>query len=262
MAGTVRLQLEALGYAGAGAFAGPAGDADLAAWRPVVPWLEDTKVRHLPIAARAALRDTAAPGWEEAALGGYLRDLQCPFAAGSLEAFRWLLSYAVMLEYQDNAVGFNSALAAAAAAGPAGGPGGPGAKRDEPAGPAGAEAEKPYADAGSAETAGAVEQLAAALGVAFDARDLSGTLERVIAGARSRGMGRRAGEAEASLDLGRVELGFEMDDPTLVTCAKVLRSLYIQDLRGLQTQIDRLIVEGQEFTANPKTDAKLGKVGR
>ena len=189
MAGTVRLQLEALGYAGAGAFAGPAGDADLAAWRPVVPWLEDTKVRHLPIAARAALRDTAAPGWEEAALGGYLRDLECPFAAGSLEAFRWLLSYAVMLEYQDNAVGFNSALAAAAAAGAAGGPGGPGAKRDEPAGPAGAEAEKPYADAGSAETAGAVEQLAAALGVAFDARDLSGTLERVIAGARSRGWG-------------------------------------------------------------------------
>lgn len=33
-------------------------------------------------------------------------------------------------------------------------------------------------------------------------------------------------------------------------------------MRDLQTSIDEVIVEAQGFTANPKTDAKLGKVGR
>ena len=57
-------------------------------------------------------------------------------------------------------------------------------------------------------------------------------------------------------------LGFSLDDGKVVDkAASVLRMLYVQDLRGLQTAVDRALVEVQEYTANPKTDSKLGKVG-
>jgi len=42
----------------------------------------------------------------------------------------------------------------------------------------------------------------------------------------------------------------------------ILRLLHIQDLRVLQTQINEAIVAVQKVTANPKTDTRLGKVGR
>lgn len=58
------------------------------------------------------------------------------------------------------------------------------------------------------------------------------------------------------------ELGFSMGDPMLNNAAKILRLLYIQDLRNLQTQINEAIVGVQNITANPKTDTKLGKVGK
>ena len=44
--------------------------------------------------------------------------------------------------------------------------------------------------------------------------------------------------------------------------AKILRLLHIQDLRRLQTMINECIVAIQSITANPKTDTRLGKVGR
>ncbi|KAH6928065.1 hypothetical protein HPB50_011127 [Hyalomma asiaticum] len=51
-------------------------------------------------------------------------------------------------------------------------------------------------------------------------------------------------------------------DPVLNHAAKVLRLLYVQDLRDLQTHINEAIVAVQAITANPKTDTRLGKVGR
>ena len=44
--------------------------------------------------------------------------------------------------------------------------------------------------------------------------------------------------------------------------AKILRLLHIQDMRTLQTKINECIVAIQAVTANPKTDTRLGKVGR
>ncbi|ENN74646.1 hypothetical protein YQE_08765, partial [Dendroctonus ponderosae] len=58
------------------------------------------------------------------------------------------------------------------------------------------------------------------------------------------------------------DLGFDLKDPVLNQAAKVLRMLYIHDLRDLQTKSNELIVAVQNVTANPKTDAKLGQVGR
>ncbi|KAK9753443.1 RNA transcription, translation and transport factor protein [Popillia japonica] len=58
------------------------------------------------------------------------------------------------------------------------------------------------------------------------------------------------------------DLGFDLGDVALNHAAKILRLLYIHDLRDLQTSANEVIVSVQNITANPKTDTKLGKVGR
>ena len=57
-------------------------------------------------------------------------------------------------------------------------------------------------------------------------------------------------------------LGFETGSAELDTAARVLRMLHVRELRRLQDAVNRAIVALQEFTANPKTDARLGRVGR
>lgn len=57
-------------------------------------------------------------------------------------------------------------------------------------------------------------------------------------------------------------LGFEVSDPTVRSAATVLKLLHVDDLRTLQTDLNALIVLGQEYTANPRTNASLGQVGR
>lgn len=42
----------------------------------------------------------------------------------------------------------------------------------------------------------------------------------------------------------------------------VLRLLFLQDSRDLQTKINEALVAVQTVTADPRTDTKLGKVGR
>jgi RLL motif containing protein 1 len=42
----------------------------------------------------------------------------------------------------------------------------------------------------------------------------------------------------------------------------MLRILYTQELRKLQSLVDDTIVEVQEYTSNPRTDSALGRTGR
>jgi len=59
------------------------------------------------------------------------------------------------------------------------------------------------------------------------------------------------------------DMGFKLgSDKVLMNSAKILRLLYLKDLRQLQTRINQLIVSVQSITANPKTDTSLGKVGK
>jgi RLL motif containing protein 1 len=63
------------------------------------------------------------------------------------------------------------------------------------------------------------------------------------------------------LEFNTAHLGMDLKDPYLNQAAKILRYLFICDLRDLQTKINECIVAVQALTANPKTDTKLGKVG-
>ena len=57
-------------------------------------------------------------------------------------------------------------------------------------------------------------------------------------------------------------LGFTLGDATLDDAARVLRMLHVQRLRAMQDAVNEVVECMQDFTANPKTDARLGKVGR
>ena len=63
-------------------------------------------------------------------------------------------------------------------------------------------------------------------------------------------------------DLRKLPLGFSTGSDVLDSAGTILRMLYIEDLRELQNQVNNLLVQVQEFTANPKTDSSLGRVGR
>lgn len=69
-------------------------------------------------------------------------------------------------------------------------------------------------------------------------------------------------EVQGAADLGEFPLGFDTGDNVVNRVALVLKMLYISDLRDLQNDLNGLISLGQEYTANPKTNTKLGKVGR
>ena len=61
--------------------------------------------------------------------------------------------------------------------------------------------------------------------------------------------------------LEQMPLGFDTNDKIINETAKILRLLYIQDLRTLQTKINETIVSIQSLVADPRTDSKLGKIG-
>jgi hypothetical protein len=61
-----------------------------------------------------------------------------------------------------------------------------------------------------------------------------------------------AGDGPFGFSTDHFPLGFDADDPQLRAAATLLRVLFVNDLRNLQTQVDRLIVEMQvPFTPCP-----------
>lgn len=66
----------------------------------------------------------------------------------------------------------------------------------------------------------------------------------------------------AGLSDGPFPLGFETGSAPLDEASRVLRMLHVRELRRLQDEVNHAVVKLQEFTANPRTDARLGRVGR
>ncbi|KAG2433078.1 hypothetical protein HYH02_012782 [Chlamydomonas schloesseri] len=268
----------------------PLDTSDRDQLRKLVIWLENLKIREYKIADRKALADTASPGWD-AAFTKYLKDLDCPVPpADQLAAVEWLVAFAVNLDYGDNADKIKAAAAAVSKGpSPAASAGGTSAgasaasqqqqPKQQQLSKSSRADDEVFKDLDDPQVAAAVLQLIDAAkvprsgggggggGEAADQADVVSALQAAaerlacqVGPALQPGVWRPQGPAAQCL--AEVPLGFEVQGDALSAAAKVLRLLFIRDLRRLQSQIDHAVVDMQEYTANPKTDSSLGKVGR
>ena len=80
------------------------------------------------------------------------------------------------------------------------------------------------------------------------------------------GAGAEAALAAAGGVLGKetssFPLGFATGDAVLDGAAALLRMLWAADLRELQDGVNEILITVQSYTADPRTDASLGVVGR
>mmetsp|Transcript_12285 Transcript_12285/g.16749 ORF Transcript_12285/g.16749 Transcript_12285/m.16749 type:complete len:201 (+) Transcript_12285:3-605(+) len=182
----------------------------------------------------------------------------------------WLLKQAVALEYRDGASRFTSACATLR-------PSPAASSRSTPGIPSSTSAQTPpkplaFPDLHSEGFLQALTSVAQLLKLPTDLdpstllKSVARRVERAIPPAptapSSSSSSPGSTPAPTLLQLAsHFPLGFTLEDVELDAVATLLRILHVNDLRQLQTQVDRLIVEMQEYTADPKTDAKLGRVG-
>jgi len=270
-----RRKLEALQFANPSQF----NVRDPLQLRRLILWIEESKIRFYPPDKRQGLRDIGSAGWEQAFLK-YLGDLQCPrqFKQAMNEQevnliVDWLLGIAVSTEYADNSKEYNKIGATVAKV------------EDKPVTIHASTASSPLSCQSQeaftlASELAAIFQIPVAPAMAGESTDervahilrlISRRIQKTVAVNKKKGKPKAApteqkydqaaDKARALKLLDSYPLGFSTGDPQIDQAAKILRLLHLQDIRELQTLINEVIVSVQEFTADPKTDARLGKVG-
>eukprot|EP00004_Rigifila_ramosa_P004445 TRINITY_DN14912_c0_g1_i1.p1 TRINITY_DN14912_c0_g1~~TRINITY_DN14912_c0_g1_i1.p1 ORF type:complete len:269 (+),score=56.42 TRINITY_DN14912_c0_g1_i1:61-807(+) len=247
MAARLKTSLGILGYSQAQTF----DPADFGQLVPLVVWLENRKVRGLAPEKRGMLQPAQAAAWF-AGFREYLGEIGCharlPATAtvqplewyGALE---WLVHYAVTLEYRDGAAAIKQSTAMSAVASQA----------------------PVVLDASLPAVADQVRVLTEALGLGTatgtdPTAQLHSCLSAIVRKFGSESGAGRAAQAPV-LDAASLDVGVDTGDALVDAAARILRLLYVEDMRHLQSQINDLIVTAQNYTADPKTDARLGKVG-
>jgi len=223
-------------------------------YRSLVVWLEDQKIRQYKIEDRTALRNIEATTWHESFLK-YLKDMDCPLMGGSkLEILDWLVGQAIKFEYTDRKEDYNKYNKEFM-------------QQSKGINPK-IVSSNPLdnLDFNAPEFKAGVESLADFLKVTKHPDHLI-TLQAICKLVSTRYNAKAIENPDLVVPEGQAfpfrdhDLGFDTGDKVLNDAAKILRLLYIQDLRALQTKINESIVSVQAVTANPKTDTRLGKVG-
>jgi RLL motif-containing protein 1 len=285
--------LEALGYAKGT----PPLDLNDKAFRELVVWLEDTKIRATPMDARGPLRTIDSGDWPSA-FAALARETSCPVDAANptetARAFDHLLSSAVALDYRDDADALG-AVVKTLKLGAATGGGPPDAKRQRVAPVAAASrdgaARPQMANLSDPALRSKLVELARALDVDAEAvmregggdrgggvealtRACARAVERFVApfwdAVERAEKGTTSAAKKASWNLSALRdfpPGMDLGGPsgsdeTVRAAVAVMRVLHVNDMRALQTAVDALLVQMQEYTGDPKTDAGAGKVGR
>ncbi|KAM9432170.1 RNA transcription, translation and transport factor protein-like isoform 2-T2 [Salvelinus alpinus] len=217
-------------------------------FRNFIVWLEDQKIRHYKIEDRGNLRNIPTSGWHKS-FEQYLRDVNCPFTVEERqESVDWLLGLAVRLEYGDNVEKYKNCPPATAT-----------------------EAEKPsdpliHLDSSNPDFKAGVLGLASLLKIQRhdDYLVMLKAIRILIQERLTPEAIAKASQSKEGLPvaLDKHILGFDTGDATLNEAAQILRLLHIEELRDLQTRINEAIVAVQAIIADPKTDHRLGKVGR
>ncbi|XP_045123414.1 RNA transcription, translation and transport factor protein-like [Portunus trituberculatus] len=228
---------------------------DEKSFRDLVVWLEDQKIRHYKIEDRGALKAVEEKDWATG-YRRYLGSLNCPINPNERAAvLDWLLGLAVRFEYGDNVDTYKSETAE-------------NVRNRQKSGPKMVNTNPLDAlDFQSPEFRDGVNRLASQLGVTQHPDHLVTlkAISKLITSRLSAEAMQNPGEVihqGKAYPIFEADLGFETGDPVLNNAGKALRLMYIHDLRNLQTHINESIVAVQTITANPKTDTKLGKVGR
>nr|CAG4652054.1 EOG090X0ARU [Triops cancriformis] len=243
-----RRKLAALNYANVDSFS----ITDESQFRNLILWLEDQVICRYKIEERDPLRQVESPDWPKM-FSKYLIDLDCPYKSDNrAQVTDWLLSQGIRLEVSDDLEKYKSHLYVKQKAGD------PKVHLANPL---------DNLDFESAEFKAGVKSLAELLNVPLHPDHLI-TLQAVCRIVKERLnetnlIGPVDGTTEGvPFPITESELGFETGDYVLNQAAKILRLLFIQDVRDLQTKINECIVKVQSLTANPKTDTKIGQVGR
>jgi len=203
-----------------------------------VVWAENQKIRAYPIEQRGVLEGA---DWR-AASRTYFKQLQCPYDIDKapLAALDWLASYAVRLEYSDNSDHFITASKVSHQSCTNTGVG---------------------LDVSTVQFKSGVNTLRDLLNIAphHDYLEVLKACRILVERNLAPGTVKVTGD---KMVMGKTELGLDLSDSSLNEAAKALRLLHVEELRIIQTQINEAIVTAQALTANPKTDTKLGAVGR
>jgi len=217
--------------------------------RNLVVWLEDQKIRFYDTKDREPLRDVESQYWI-GALKKYLSDLKCPVDNLSEKdvIVNWLISYAVHLEFEENASKYNDE------------------STNLPISKVDTNSWLHSIDANDGDLIKGIEMLRQALRIPNHPNHitvLQAVSKLIQERLASKHMKTNTPKQKTTyLDLDEISLGFNIDDSAVREAAKILRLLQIHQLRDLQTKINQSIVTVQMLSANPKTDQSLGKVGR
>jgi RLL motif-containing protein 1 len=233
-------------------------------FRQLVNWLETSKLR---TGKGFALKDTYATNWDNE-FKDYLKNIGCPvelycdvssFNAGTVT---WLVGLAVKLQYSTRARELNDKSSAFMMISDGTSPN----KKMKTVSSNPIES----LDFQSTDFREGVRRLADLLKVNQSHPDHLVTLEACCKIIRTRlsqknmkNITHLSNKGE-SFELKDHNLGVPADikDPVLKEAVKILRLIHLNNLRDLQSDINATIETVQAATANPKTDTRLGKVGR
>ncbi|CAH2328886.1 UPF0568 C14orf166 homolog [Pelobates cultripes] len=238
-----RRKLQALDYHNPAGF----NCKDETEFRNFIVWLEDQKIRHYKIEERGNLRNIHSSEWPRH-YDKYVQDVNAPFKAEERqETIDWLLGLAVRLEYGDNVSKYQNAK------------------------PLGTENSKPSEplinlDVSNPDFKAGVTALANLLQIQRhdDYLVMLKAIRILVQERLSPDAIAKSNSSKEGLPvtLDKHVLGFDTGDAVLNDAARILRLLHVEELRQLQTKINEAIVAVQAIIADPKTDHRLGKVGR
>lgn len=239
--------------------------------RRFVAFLEHRKIRALPVAERTICDLDLDPGLWLVEFDKYATTVGSPKPKGGSkrrQQLHWLAGHALSLEFEDLAASGTLAKKEAAA------------KRDQEQKSSGSST---ATKASIEELDGQLRELASSTGLAPSTpltfpddqsrlqllHEIERVLSRRLGGATSpRNHDKKSSnkkgsnKKDASSLLQSLNSGLKTGRPAVDKAVLVARMLHVSRLRILQNRINQVLEVGQDFIANPKTDSKLGRVGR
>lgn len=217
----------------------------------LVTWLEDLKIRDLELSERELLRQDSNI-WNTT-FSNYLDALECPYEwpLDSNDCLIWLISYAVSAQYSDCSDSWSEVIQI---------------ENDSSNTMIIQDATEMNEQLSNINSSD-VDSIGSLLGLARNGTENNPDYLQRISKVVSLFLTPGCIEAlktnnDGGIPLDAFPLGFDTGDIDVNQTATVLKMLYLSDFREMQNDLNSLLLLGQEYTANPRTNTKLGKVGR